>query len=500
MHILRAYKDVTGDTQPGHPTGTLKVGCPRVLVVLLLAFVTLAPLGAQSPTAYQQVGRAILKELIETDTTHSTGSTTVAAERMAARLVAAGFPKADVQVVRGTGKGAETKGNLVARYRGKGVRKPVLLIAHLDVVEAKRDDWSMDPFVLNERDGYFYGRGTLDVKGGAATLVAAFVRLRQEQWVPDRDLILALTADEEGGPDNGVAWLLANRRDLIDAAYSINVDAGGGELRGGKMTALDVQAAEKIYASFSLTVKNAGGHSSLPTKENAIYRLAAGLQRLAAFEFPIRLTDITRTYFERMASLSGDRAADMRAVAGKKPDPAAAARLATKSPFHNALLRTTCVATMLQGGHAENALPQMAQATVNCRLLPDEDAAAVQQTIVRVLADPQIAVAPIGTPTPSPPSPLAPEPLAAIEAAARAVWGSAPAVPIVPHMETGATDGLLLRNAGIPVYGVSGIAYDPDDMRAHGKDERIFVKSFNEGLEFAYQIVRALGSPATSTR
>ena len=460
-------------------------------MVLLL---TLVPLGAQAPSDYQRMGRDVLKELIETDTTHSTGNTTLAAERMAARLVAAGFPKADVQIVRGTQKSAETKGNLVARYRGKGTRKPVLFLAHLDVVEARREDWSIDPFVLTEKDGYFYGRGTLDVKGGAATLVAAFVRLRQEQWTPDRDLILALTADEEGGTDNGVTWLLANRRDLIDADYAINFDAGGGELRGGRVTALDVQAAEKVYASFSLTVKNAGGHSSLPTKDNAIYRLAAGLQRLAAFEFPVRLTDITRTYFERMAALSGDQAADMRAVAGKTPDPAAVSRLAAKSPFHNALLRTTCVATMLQGGHAENALPQTAQATVNCRVLPIDDAAAVQQTLVRVLADPQIVVAPIGTPTPSPPSPLAPEPLSAIESAAKAVWGSAPAVPIIPHMETGATDGLFLRNAGIPVYGVSGIAFDPEDVRAHGKDERIFVKSYYEGLEFAYQIARALGT------
>ena len=462
----------------------------------MVLILTLVPLGAQAPSDYQRMGRDVLKELIETDTTHSTGSTTLAAERMAARLVAAGFPKADVQIVRATQKSAETKGNLVARYRGKGTRKPVLFLAHLDVVEARREDWSIDPFVLTEKDGYFYGRGTLDVKGGAATLVAAFVRLRQEQWTPDRDLILALTADEEGGTDNGVQWLLANRRDLIDADYTINLDAGGGELRGGKITALDVQAAEKVYASFSLTVKNAGGHSSLPTKDNAIYRLAAGLQRLAAFEFPVRLTDITRTYFERMAALSGNQAADMRTVAGKTPDPAAAARLAAKSPFHNALLRTTCVATMLQGGHAENALPQTAQATVNCRLLPIDDAAAVQQALVKVLADPQIVVAPIGTPTPSPPSPLAPEPLSAIEAAAKAVWGSAPAVPIIPHMETGATDGLFLRNAGIPVYGVSGIAYDPEDVRAHGKDERIFVKSYYEGLEFAYQIARALASPA----
>ena len=497
MHSPRSYRDVTGDTQPGQSPGTLKVDCPRVFA-LLVCLLAVVPLGAQSPTPYQRMGRDVLKELIETDTTHSTGSTTVAADKMAARLVAAGFPKADVVVARGTQKGAETRGNLVARYRGTGARKPLLFIAHLDVVEARREDWSMDPFVLNEKDGYFYGRGTIDVKGGAATLVAAFARLRQEQWVPDRDLILALTADEEGGPDNGIAWLLANRRDLIAAEYTINVDSGGVELRGGKISALDVQAAEKIYASFSLTVKNRGGHSSLPTSDNAIYRLAAGLHRLAAFEFPVRLNDITRAYFERMAPLSGANAADMRAVAATPSSPAAAARLAGKSAFHNALLRTTCVATMLQAGHAENALPQTAQATVNCRLLPTDDAGVVQQTLARVLADPEIVVAPIGTPTPSPPSPLATEPLAAIDAAAKAVWGATPPVPIVPFMETGATDGLLLRNAGIPVYGVTGIADNPDDVRAHGKDERVSIKSFNDALEFAYQLTRALGSRSNS--
>ncbi len=494
MPSLLSYRDVTGDTQPGQSPGTLKVECPRVLGVLLVCLLAVVPLGAQSPTRYQQMGRDVLKELIETDTTHSTGNTTVAAEKMAARLVAAGFPKGDVVVVGGNQKGAEKRGNLVARYRGTGARKPLLFIAHLDVVEARREDWSMDPFVLNEKDGYLYGRGTIDIKGGAATLVAAFARLRQEQWVPDRDLILALTADEEGGPDNGIAWLLANRRDLIAAEYTINVDSGGGELRDGKISALDVQAAEKIYASFSLTVKNRGGHSSLPTKDNAIYRLAAGLQRLAAFEFPVRLNDITRAYFERMAPLSGANAADMRAVAATPSSPAAAARLAKKSAFHNALLRTTCVATMLQAGHAENALPQTAQATVNCRFLPTDNSAAVQETLARVLADPEIVVAPIGTPTPSPPSPLATEPLAAIETAAKAVWGSTPPVPIIPFMETGATDGLLLRNAGIPVYGVTGIADNPDDVRAHGKDERVSIKSFNDALEFAYQLTRALGS------
>jgi acetylornithine deacetylase/succinyl-diaminopimelate desuccinylase-like protein len=284
------------------------------------------PAIAQNSSAdHQRLGREVLKELIETNTTHSSGSVTAAAERMAARLVSAGFPQADVQVVGG----AEKKRNLVARYRGNGAREPILFIAHLDVVEARREDWSFDPFVLTEQDGYFYGRGTLDVKGGAATLVAAFLRLRQERWVPDRDLILALTADEEGGSDNGVSWLLANRRDLVEAEYCINVDTGGGELRGGTLTALDVQAAEKVYASFTLTVKNAGGHSSLPTKDNAIYRLAAGLRRLAAFEFPARLNDTTRAYFGRMADAPSARAsaADMRAVSKEAPSPAAAARL-----------------------------------------------------------------------------------------------------------------------------------------------------------------------------
>jgi acetylornithine deacetylase/succinyl-diaminopimelate desuccinylase-like protein len=292
-------------------------------VALALGLETLA---GQGPSDYQRLGRDILKELIETNTTHSTGSSTVAAERVAARLVAAGFPRADVQVVGAV----EKKGNLVARYRGRGTRKPVLFIAHLDVVEAKREDWSFDPFVLTERDGFFYGRGTLDVKGGAATLVASFIRLRQEGWVPDRDLILALTADEEGGTANGVQWLLANQRDLIDAEYCINVDSGGGELRGGKMTALDVQASEKVYASFTLTVKHAGGHSSLPTKENPIYRLAAGLQRLAGYEFPVRARSRARTSsgWRRKPRLrrSGQICARSRVSPPMRPPPLGSAR------------------------------------------------------------------------------------------------------------------------------------------------------------------------------
>jgi acetylornithine deacetylase/succinyl-diaminopimelate desuccinylase-like protein len=459
---------------------------PASITIAVLMLCTSLP--AQRGSAeYDQLGRDILKELVETDTTQTTGNTTLAAERMAARLLAAGFPRADVQVVGD----AERRRNLVARYRGRGTRKPVLFLAHLDVVDARREDWTFDPFVLTERDGFFYGRGTLDVKGGAATLMTTFVRLRQEGFMPDRDLILALTADEEGGNNNGVQWLLANRRDLIDADYCINVDAGGGELRNDTLVALDVQAAEKVYVSFALTVKNPGGHSSLPTKENAIYRLARGLDRIGSLEFAARTTDVTRGYFSRMADLSsGQQAADMRAVAGHPLDETAAARLSAASPFYNALLRTTCVATMLQAGHAENALPQTAQATVNCRMLPDDKSVDVQQALERALADPQIVVALLAPPVPSSPSPLAPEVFTAIEAVSRATWGH---VPIVPLMETGATDGLFLRNAGMPVYGVTGIAYDVDDVRSHGKDERILVRSYYDGIQFIYRLATALG-------
>ena len=449
----------------------------------------------RAPADPTPLGHQILEELIETNTTLSSGSTTLAAERMAARLIAAGFPRADVMVVGG----ADQRKNLVARLRGRaGGGRPVLFFAHLDVVEARRDDWSMDPFALTERDGYFYGRGTLDVKGGAATLVTAFCSLRQRGVVPDRDLILALTADEEGGPNNGVQWLLANDRDLIAADYAINVDAGGPEIRGGRVSALTVQAAEKVFASFTLTVHNRGGHSSLPGPENAIYRLAAGLQRLATLVLPTHTSEITRAYFAAQATLaSGADAADMRAVSVLPTDEAAARRLSASSPFYNAMLRTTCVPTLLDGGHAENALPQTARATINCRVLPEEQPADVMQTLVRAIADPQIEVAPVAAPTPSPPSPLRADLRSALERIARDMWGRD--LPLVPVMETGATDGLYLRNAGMPVYGVTGIAYDPEDNRSHGKDERILVRAFDEGLVFIERLVAAVGGgPAPS--
>ena len=441
--------------------------------------------------SYQQLGRSILKSLIETNTTPSVGNTTIAAQNMAKLFLDAGFPASDVQVVGP----AERNKNLVVRYRGSGARKPVLLIGHIDVVEALRSDWSVDPFVLTDKDGYFYGRGTQDMKGSAATLVASMLRLKSEGWKPDRDVILALSSGEEGGSDYvGMQWLIEKQRPLIDAEYAINVDAGGGEIINGKPALMDVQAAEKVYHSVTLTVSNTGGHSSLPRPDNAIYTLARALDRVAAYRFPEKPNDIVRAYFKQAAGTAATPAlaAAMRSVAAGSNSTKAFTTL-SKVPLYNALLRTTCVATMLQAGHAENALPATAKATVNCRILPGEDAAAVERTLVRVVADPSVKVAPIDTAKPSPPSPLRPDVFQAIDASVKTVWGP---LPIIPKMETGATDGLYIRNAGIPVYGVTGIFVAIDDNREHGKDERILVTSFQDALKFAYELVKRLGEPS----
>ena len=452
----------------------------------LLLFAVATRLGSQQPSAYHQLGRAILREMIETNTTASSGNTTTIAEQLQVRFKDAGFAETDVQVVGPTPKNR----NLVVRYRGSGAKKAVLLLAHLDVVEAKRTDWTFDPFKLTEQDGYLYGRGTQDVKGGAATLVAALLRMKQEKIVPDRDLILALTAGEEGGmPYNGVDWLLKNKRDLIDADYVINVDAGGGELEKGKHTLFDVQAAEKVYHSVEITATNPGGHSSLPRKDNAIYALARALERVGAYDFPAKPNDVVRAYFAKAAATATPPvAADMRSVAAGKTDPAAIARL-SKTPLYNSLLRTTCVATMLEGGHAPNALPQTARALVNCRMLPGDDPAGVERALVRAINDTSVHLAPVDTARPSPASPLRPDVFSAVEASVKATWGT---VPIAPYMETGATDGLFLRNAGVPVYAFSGIFIETGDIRAHGKDERILVSSFDDALDFTYDFLKRI--------
>ncbi len=442
----------------------------------------------------QQLLRSIYQELIEINTTDSVGDTTKAAEAMAARLRAAGFSEADARVVGNPGN--NRKGNLVARYRSPNPsRKPLLLLAHIDVVEARKEDWSdnLDPFKLTERDGYFYGRGTGDDKAMAAIFVANLIRYKQENAHFDRDIILALTADEEGGDFNGPEFLIKNHRDLLDAEFGIN-EGGGGRHRKGVKLFNGVQASEKVYQSFRLEVKNKGGHSSLPSKDNAIYRLAAGLERLSKFDFPVNLNEVTRGYFQKMATIeTGQQAADMKTMAATG-DAETVKRL-SESPYYNALLRTTCVATRLEGGHADNALPQTAHATINCRILPQENAKDIHRKLIEVLADDQIAVTFIKEPKPSPPSPLSAEVMRPIENQTRAMWKD---VPVIPIMGTGATDSLYFRQIGIPMYGVSGLFGDIDDNRAHGRDERLGVREFYEGQEFLYQLVKSYAGSGTN--
>ena len=462
----------------------------RFRLFILLAAALMPVAHAQERSASDKLARDIYEQLVNIDTSSKMG-TTRAAEAMAKRLLDAGFPAADVRVL-----GAKpTEHNVVARLRGSGRAKPVLLLAHLDVVDARREDWSMDPFTFVEKEGYFYGRGTSDDKAQAAIWVATLIRLKQEGVTPNRDLILALTADEEGwGEANGVSWLLENHRNLIDAEYTLN-EGGGGSIKNGRRLLNQVQAAEKHYATFRLEALNKGGHSSLPAKDNAIYHLAQAVSKLSDYEFPIHLTEVTTAYFQRSAAIVGGQdGADMKAVAAAKPDPQAAARL-SKTTLYNALLRTTCIPTMLEGGHAENALPQMARATVNCRVIPGEKPEEVRATLERLVNDPAVKVTPIDNYATSPVSPLRPDLLQAIERVTGELW---PGVPVVPVMSTGGTDGTFLRIAGIPTYGVSGIFMDIDDIRAHGRDERLAVTSFYEAREFLYRLVKAIAVDSKS--
>jgi acetylornithine deacetylase/succinyl-diaminopimelate desuccinylase-like protein len=464
----------------------------RQLTAFAAAVILLGPVGgfleAQQPDSVLR--RDLLRELVEINTSDSAGRTREAAEAMARRLVEAGFPEADVQVI-GHAPRYQT---LVARYRGSGVRKPILLMAHLDVVDARKDDWSFDPYEFRELDGWYYGRGSADNKAGAAMLVANFIRLKREGFVPDRDLIMVLSADEETD-GNSISWLLTERRPLVDADFALNTDGGGGELIDGRPATFTVQTAEKVYLSFQLEVKNKGGHSSVPSRDNAIYRLSDGLGRLARFSFPVRLNETTRAYLLRSApGRPAAEAATMRALA-RRADPRAAARFSV-NPAGNALLRTTCVATRLFGGHADNALPQVARATVNCRMLPDHSPDSVEATLRRVLADTAITLTRIGQPRPSPPSPLRGDVMQPVERLAGKMW---PGVTVVPEMSMGATDGLFTRNAGVPTYGVSAIFDDPNDVRAHGRDERVGVKAFHDAAEFWYRLVRALSSDLPQT-
>ena len=447
--------------------------------------------------ASRQLAREIFKQLIEINTTDSVGSTTVAAEAMRLRLLDAGFSAKDV-VVLGPN---DRKGNMVARYRGKAGsdRKPVLIIGHLDVVEAKREDWTTDPFVFTEKGGYFYGRGTQDMKESDAASVATFIRLKREGFVPDRDIILALTADEEGGKSNGVDWLVKNHRELVDAGFVLNADAGGLNTEKGKPVNLGVEATEKLYADFQLMVTNPGGHSSLPTRDNAIYHLANALGRLEKYQFPFELNVVTRGYFEAMSKIEkGQVSTDMRGVLQTPPEVGAINRL-SETPLYNSTMRTTCVATMVQAGHAPNALPQRAQANVNCRILPGHTPAEMRAELSKVLADPKVEVQLVNSAgalsdrgeneVSVAPPPLNEEVFAALHSVVGQMW---PGLPIVPEMETGASDSKFTMAAGMPSYGFSGMGVDTDDVRAHGRDERIGVESFYAGVSFNYLYLKAL--------
>ncbi len=451
-----------------------------------------APGAPTTLTAEQQAARAIYKELVEINTVDSVGSVTKAAEAMAVRFRAAGFPAADIELVGPPDR--PSKQNLIVRYRGRGQGKPILLLAHLDVVAALRADWPRDPFVLVEENGYFLGRGTADDKSMASMFVDNLLRYKKEGWVPERDLILALTADEEGGPNNGVAWLLANHKPMLDAAYAIN-EGGGGTLQDDKPFFHSIQAAEKVPVNYSLTVLNSGGHSSVPRKDNAIYSLAKAVGRIEAYTFPVELNDVSRPFFAQTAKVEmPSLATAMKAIVANEKDLAAAATI-SKDPRYASMLRTTCVATRLAAGHADNALPQTATANINCRIAPTSTSEQVRASLVRIISDSSVAVVlrvnnreVYG----AKPAPIDPTLLSATTALTKKMFGD---VPVIPTMSTGATDGRFLRAAGIPTYGVSGIFSAPGETNAHGRDEKLRVKSYYDGLSFLYELVKQVAGP-----
>jgi acetylornithine deacetylase/succinyl-diaminopimelate desuccinylase-like protein len=473
---------------------------------VLITFATMAASSAfaQAPPAYAAPDQAtkdlalgIFREIININSTDSVGSVTAVSKAMQQRFLDAGFSADDIFV----GGPNDRKENLVVRYRGTGVHPPILFIGHEDVVEARREDWTTDPFQFLEKDGYYYGRGTQDMKENDAILVTTFIRLHKDGFKPDRDLILALTADEEGGKSNGVDWLLKNHPELVKAAYAFNPDGGGVELQNGKAISADVDASEKLYADYQLTVTNPGGHSSLPVPDNAIYHLADALERLQNYQFPFELNAITRAYFEKLATLEPEAtAAEIRAMLATPPNPTAIARVSV-SPEWNSTIHTTCVATRLEAGHANNALPQMAQANVNCRILPGHSREEVRQDLIRIFADPKVTVRYVdngggihsGAPDSKGPPPVAlqPEVMQPLEKLVAVYW---PGTPVVPDMATGASDSVFTNAAGIPTYNWSAIELETNDVRAHGKDERLPETSYWKGVQFWYDYVRMITS------
>lgn len=470
-------------------------------LLLFLCAALLAPFAnAQVNASNKQLAHDIFKQLIEINTTDSVGNVTIAAEAMAQRFRDAGFSDNDIYI----GGPDDRKKNLVVRLHGSGAHKPVLLIGHLDVVEARREDWTTDPFQFVEKDGYFYGRGTQDMKDGDAIMVATLIRFKKEGFLPDRDIILALTADEEGGKFNGVEWLLKNQRKLIDAEFVLNHDGGEVQAAHGKVLAVTVDATEKLYSDYQFVVTNPGGHSSQPRPDNAIYELAHGLIKLEQYKFPFELNSVTRAYYEHLSSVEpGQRAADITAMLRTPPDEAAIARL-SQDPIDNSRLHTTCVATRLTGGHANNALPGRAEATINCRILPGHSKQEIRNEFTRIFADPKIEIRYITNAGEildsipdqrsfAPPPPRA-DVFNSIKSVAGKMW---PGIPVFPTMATGASDGVYTMAVGLPTYGVSGVQQERDDHREHGRDERVSVQGFYKGADFYYEFLKTLTSSAS---
>lgn len=471
---------------------------PRHFLALVLAatFGRANPLPAQQLNPSQQFAKEIYKELLEINTSNMTSGTTPAANAMAKRFRDAGFPEQDIFL----GGVRADKHNLVVRYHGKGganAPKPLLLLAHIDVVEALKSDWSpdLDPFKFIERDGYFYARGSADDKSMAAIFVANLIQLKKEGYISERDIIVALTADEEGGCCNGVRWLIANHKELVDAAMVIN-EGGGGSLRGDKPFLNSIQATQKNSVNFKVVAKNKGGHSSVPRPDNAIYQLSEGIARFSKYSFPVRFNAVTRAFFEKTADVETPEMGRAMKALLKNENDAAAAAIVSKDARYNSMLRSTCVATMLSGGHATNALPQTAEVGINCRILPDAVPSEIRDGIAKAMADTGLEVSAAGNRNFVEPSSIGAEIMGPVEKVTKELFGN---IPVIPTMSTGATDSQPFRTIGIPAYGVSGIMGDPEDIRSHGRDERMRIKSFFDGQEFLLRLTKLLapGKPVT---
>lgn len=460
----------------------------RTLVSLGLVLLCSTEASAQKrmSSADSALARSILKELVEIRSVSGSPQTLDAARAAVKRLHDAGFSTEDAFVTGST----DSVGDVVVRLKGRAASKPIILMAHLDVVPALREDWSTDPFVMTEKDGWWYGRGTSDNKDGAATIIANMIRWKRDGFVPKRDIVGVITGDEETRSDQ-IKWFAAGggRKLIGDPLLAVNFDAGGGTIYNGRPATLNVQTSEKVYVTYRLTARNPGGHSSLPRADNAIYSLARALLGLAAYKFPVIISPTTRLLLERSAPFEADSIARMMRLVAQQPMDSAAAERLTATPWFNAQLRTTCVATRLAGGHADNALPAMAQATVNCRMLPGTDTSVVFRSLRSAINDPEIELVEAAPATVSPPSPLPPALLSDIEAVAERFW---PGVVVVPAMSSGATDGSYVRNSNIPVYGIGGVFTEPTESRAHGRDERIEARRFYESIDFAKALLERL--------